>query len=216
MLKATGESAADAASPFRTALIELCFERGFAVLTVDDLCRRAGLDRFAFEELYGDLEDCFFQICGAELRRYRRLADAARTGLSEWRARLRATAYALYRYLDEDERLRRFTVIEVRAAGERPALLIAAEIEFLFDLIDEGRAEPTAPATLTRATAESVGGGIFNEIYTAAGHDGPMPHEEEVIPSMMYAAVLPYLGADAAAAELEVPPPPPQSPLAGV
>jgi AcrR family transcriptional regulator len=216
MFTASRESAADAASPFRTALIDLCFERGFASLTVDDLCRRAGVDRAAFERLYTDLEDCFFQICAAELRRYRDLADAARAGLDEWHDRLRATAYALYRYLDEDERLRRFTVVEVRAAGERPALLLGEEIETLFDLIDEGRAEPTAPPTLTRATAESVGGGIFNEIFTAAGHEGPMPPEEDVVPDMMYSAVLPYLGAASAAAELEIPPPPRPSVLANV
>ncbi len=195
------------ASPFRTALIDLCFERGFAAVTIEALCHRAGLDRAAFENLYADLEDCFFQICHDELGRYRRLAAAARAGLGDWRARLRATAYALYRYLDEDERLRRFTVVEGRAAGERPALLIDEEIEELSDLIDEGRAEPTAPPTLTRTTAESLGGGIFNQIYLAAGHAGPMPREEEEVPELMYSAVLPYLGAARAAEELEIPPP---------
>jgi AcrR family transcriptional regulator len=208
MFTARRESVAEAASPFRAALIDLCFERGFATLTVEDLCARAGRDRAEFDDLYSDLEDCFFEICRAELRRYHRLAAGARAGLDEWRARLRATAYAFYRYLGENERVRRFTVVEVRAAGERPALLIGEEIEELFDLIDEGRAEPTAPPTLTRATAESVGGGIFNGIYMAAGHEGPLPPEGEVVPSMMYSAVLPYLGVASAAAELEIPPPP--------
>jgi AcrR family transcriptional regulator len=206
MATASREPAVEAA--FRTALIDLCYERGFAGVTISGLCRRAGLDRAAFYERYEDLEDCFFQICRAELRRYRRLAALARAGLDEWRARLRATTYALYRYLDEDERRRRFTVVEARAAGERPGLLVGAEIEELFELIDEGRAAPSAPPTLTRATAESVGGGIFNEIYTAAAHDGPMPREEQIVPEMMYSAVLPYLGAASAAEELRIPPPP--------
>jgi AcrR family transcriptional regulator len=210
MAAASRAPALPAVSPFRTALIDLCFERGFAAVTVEALCQRADLDRPAFDYRYADLEDCFVQICRRELGRYRRLAAAARAGLGDWRARLRATAYALYRYLDEDERLRRFTIVEVRAAGERPALLIDEEIEQLSDLIDEGRAEPTAPPTLTRATAESLGGGIFNQIYVAAGHPGPMPceEEEEEVPEMMYSAVLPYLGAARAAEELEIPPPP--------
>jgi len=197
-----------AVSPFRIALIDLCFERGFAAVTVEALCRDAGLDRAAFRERYADLEDCFFQICRRELQRNRRRVAAAGAGLGEWRARLRATAYVLYRYLDEDERLRKFALIEVRAAGERSALLIGEEIEALIDLIDEGRAEATAPPTLTRATAESLGGGIFNQMYMAAGHKGPLPHEEEFVPKMMYSAVLPYLGAASAAEELEMPPPP--------
>jgi AcrR family transcriptional regulator len=186
----------------------ICFERGFAVVTAEALFRRADLDRAAFEDRYADLEDCFFHICRGEFGRYRRLAASARAGLADWRARLRATAYALYRYLDEDERLRRFTVVEVRGAGERPALLIGEKIEELSDLIDPGRAEPTAPPTLTRATAELLGGGIFKQIYLAVGHPGRMPREEQEVPEMMCSAVLPYLGAARAAEELEIPPPP--------
>jgi AcrR family transcriptional regulator len=207
MATARRESAADSASPFRTALIDLCFEHGFASVTVAGLCDRAGLDRTEFERLYADLEDCFFQICRDEVQRYHELAGLARAGLGRWPDRLRATTYALYRFLDEDERLRRFAFVEVRAAGERASLLIGEEIAALSDLIDEGRAEPTAPPTLTRATAESVAGGIYNEIYTAACHAGPMPPEKDIVPELMYSAVLPYLGHVQAAAELEVPPP---------
>lgn len=197
-----------APSPFRTALIDLCFERGFDAVTVAALCRRAGADHSAFRDRYDDLEDCFFQICSAEVLRCRRRVATARAGLGEWRARLRAAAYALYRYLGEDERLRRFALVEARTAGERSALLIEEEIEEFVDLIDEGRAEPTAPTGLTRATAESLGGGIFNEFFMAAGHRGPMPPEEKLVPEIMYSAVLPYLGAASAAEELAIPPPP--------
>jgi hypothetical protein len=123
-------------------------------------------------------------------------------------ARLRTTTYALYPFLDEDEGLRRFTVVEARTAGKRAALLIGQEIDALFDLIDKGRTEPTAPFTLTRATAESVGGGIFSQMYTAAGRDGPMPDERKIMPEIMYLAVLPYLGPASAAEELVILPPP--------
>jgi hypothetical protein len=37
-----------------------------------------------------------------------------------------------------------------------------------------------------------------------------MPPEEELVPQLMYAAVLPYLGAAAAAQELEIAPPQPR------
>jgi AcrR family transcriptional regulator len=198
---------ADGASLFRTALIDLCFERGFSHLTIADLCRRADVAPASFRRRYADLEDCFFDVCRSELRRYRRRAEIARAGIGDWRARLRANTYAFYRFAGEDERLRRFALVEARAAGERPALLLAAELDALCDLIDEGRAQPAAPATLTRATAESVGGGIFTQIYLASGHPGPLPPEDEFVPAMMYGAVLPFLGAAAAAEELRLPPP---------
>ena len=85
--------------------------------------------------------------------------------------------------------------------------MVGEEIEAFFDLIDWGRGEPTAPAAMTRATAESVGGGIFNQMYMSAGHGGPMPREEEIVPKLMYTAVLPCLGVALAAEELEIPAP---------
>lgn len=203
-----GGQGPEAASPFRGALIDLCFERGLGKLTVAELCRRSGHARATFENRYADLAECFAEVAGAELSLFHRRALAARAGLAEWRDRVRATTYAFYRHLDEDERLRRFILVEARAAGERPALLLGAELEALFDLIDEGRKEPSAPATLTRATAESLGGAIFTHLYVSAANGGPLPGEREAVPVMMYAAVLPYLGVHAASEELTIPPPP--------
>lgn len=192
----------------REALLDLCFERGLDNVTVAELCRRAGVGRSVFERHYTDLEECFFEVYRTELEGFRRRAAAAREEASDWPGRLRATAYALYRYLADDVRVRRLTVVDVRGGGERVQLLFAEEFEALIDLIDEGRREPGAPGSLTRATAEQVGGGIFGRIYLAGRTAGPMPAEEEIVPQMMYAAMLPYLGAGGAARELEILPPP--------
>jgi AcrR family transcriptional regulator len=192
----------------RVALIDLSYERGFQTLGEEEVCERAGLDLATFHRYYLDLPDCFFHVYRAELRRYQAEAEAARRQAPDWRGRLRATAYALYRFLAGDQKLRHFNVVEVRGADERTQLLLGAEIEQILDLLDEGRADPDAPDSLTRATAESLGGGIFNELYATAGEGHQMPPESEIVPQMMYMAVLPYLGPEAAAEELEIPPPP--------
>lgn len=108
-----------------------------------------------------------------------------------WRSRLRASTYALYRLLQEDERL-------------APSI----GVEALAELIDEGRALPTAPATLTHVTAEALGGAIFHELRRAAAREGSAPRESELVPMLMYTAVLPYAGVDSAAEEIGIPPPP--------
>jgi AcrR family transcriptional regulator len=199
--------------PLHEALIDLCFERGFHSLTEADLCRRAAVSAEQLRSRHETLEDCFYQAYAAEFARYRRQAAAAREGLTEWRSRLRATAYALLRFLAEDERVTHFTVVEVRRAGERSALLIGEGIEELIDLLDEGRSQPGAPADLTRATAESVAGGLFNQLYLAVARgDGPTD-ESEIVPQAMYTAVLPYLGVQVAIEELSIPPPPAPTPL---
>ena len=196
------------ASPFRTALIDLCFERGFAAVTVEALCHRAGLDRPAFESLYADLEDCFFQIClrraGAlPSPRRRRSRRARRLAGPPARHRLR-----VYRYLDEDERLRRFTVVEAGAAGERPALLIDEEIEELSDLIDEGRAADRAPDVDPDHRRVSLAAASSTRSTWLPARPARRRARRRRCPKLMYSAVLPYLGAARAAEELEIPPPP--------
>jgi AcrR family transcriptional regulator len=192
----------------RQALLDLCFERGFTAIGLDDLLERAEVDHPAFERHYGDLENCLYLTYAEALEGFRRRAARARARAGSWRERVSVTAYALFRFIADDEKLRRFTTAEVRAGGERVQLLFGEEVEALFDLIDEGRREPGAPATLTRATAEQVGGGIFNQLYVAGSRGGPMPPESEIIPQLMYAVVLPYLGDRAAREELLTPPPP--------
>jgi len=117
------------------------------------------------------------------------LVDApARTRLRDWRARLRIAVYSLYR--------------------ECPELPIDGGSEGLAELIDEGRAAPTTPASVTGVTAEALAGAIFHELCLAATREDGPPVESELVPTLMYSAVLPYVGAEAAAEELRIPPPP--------
>jgi AcrR family transcriptional regulator len=191
------------------ALIDLCFESGFTELSVEAVCQRAGVDRAAFDRQYDDLEDCFCQMLESERDRFFAYLDRAMIGQERWVDRLRAVAYALLRYLRADERRTHVLTIELYRVGDRATLIWSETIaKRLFALIDEGRSELPDPESLTATTAVSVGGGIFNQLYTAIGRGSSLPAESEIVPQMMYAAVLPYLGAAAAARELDVPPPP--------
>ena len=191
----------------REALLELCFERGYAELTAEELCGRAGVDRGAFGSLFADLEDCFLYFYEPEMQIFCRRMARAQEGQASWRDRLRATAYDLLRFLREDEWLTNFVMVEVRSAGERAQLIFAEGIEPLFELVDEGRQEMDDPEALSRTTAEQIAGGIFNEIYTAVGRREPLAEGPQVVRQMMYVAVLPYLGHEVAVEELSIPPP---------
>ncbi len=74
----------------RQALIDLCWERGFASLTLADVLDRAQVDEPAFHRHFADLEDCFFQVYRAELERFRQERTAASIGFIAWRDCLRA------------------------------------------------------------------------------------------------------------------------------
>jgi len=189
------------------ALLELCFERGFRQVDLGSLLARAGLDRAAFAREFRDLEDCFDACFKAEVERYRRQAPPLVAQPGGWREQVRARAYSLYRFLCADRRRARFIVVDSRAAGERTLLFAGQVIEELFDLIDGGRRELAEPRLLTRATAESIGGGIFNQVYAILGRATALPPEAEIVPQLMYCIVLPYLGPVAAREELRIRPP---------
>lgn len=189
-----------------TALVELCFELGFRKTSVQMLLERAEVDQAAFDRHFEDMEDCF---CGV----YKQLRDELMGMLATvveaeptWRDRIRATAYAMVGYMEEDAKRTHFTVIEVRTAGERAAVLMGEAFEEMFDLLDAGRSERGDPEGLTRATAEAVGGTIFFQMNTAF-EQGSMADVRAKIPEMMSVAVRPYLGEEAAAEELGKPAP---------
>jgi AcrR family transcriptional regulator len=191
----------------REALLDLCVERGYADLGLPDVLERAGVDSAAFHRLYGDLDTCFAAVLGRAYGEFFELAQAAVAGEVGWRDRMRATAYALLRFLRADERVARLAAVEAQHGGERALRLFVETFNRLVDLIDEGSAEAGGPDSPSRATAVGVGGVLFTRLQEAVA-EGELELGEEEIPQLMYAAVFPYFGAEAAEEELRIPPPP--------
>lgn len=196
----------DEARRLREALLDLCVERGYAELQLADLLERSGVDEAGFHRLYPDLDACFAAVLGEVYSEFFARAQAAVAGESGWRDRMRATAYALLRFLRSDERVARLAAVEAQHAGEGAQRLFLDTFNRLVDLIDEGSAEAGGPDSPSRATALGVGGVLFARLQEAVA-EGELERGEE-IPQLMYAAVFPYLGAEAAEEELRIPPPP--------
>jgi AcrR family transcriptional regulator len=190
----------------REALLDLCVEGGYADLRVEEVLERSGVDSASFHRLYTDLDACFAAVLGQAYGEFFELAQAAVAGESGWRDRMRATAYALLRFLRSDERVARLAAVEAQHGGERALQLFVETFNRLVDLIDEGSAEAGGPDSPSRATAVGVGGVVFARIQEAIA-EGELGLGEEEIPQLMYAAVFPYVGAEAADDELHIPPP---------
>jgi AcrR family transcriptional regulator len=189
----------------RSALIDLCFERGYQALALEDLLLCAGVDADAFGRHFADLEDCFCQVYAEERDLILERIVAACADLSDWRDRVRATAYSIHRSFS-DPPLARLVVVEVLTAGERAQRLQWEALRQMLNLIDQGRTELEGPASVSNATAEAIAGGVFNQVYAMVA-EGPLPPAEKIVPQMLYVAMLPYLGSEAALEELSIPPP---------
>jgi AcrR family transcriptional regulator len=191
----------------RGALLDLSLRRGYPDFDLETLLERAEVDIDGFHAHFTDLEDCFCTILAEIYEEFFAYAQQCVAGIDGWRDRIRATAYAMLRFLSRDERVARLGAVDADRAGERARLLFVETFERLVDLIDEGRDETEDPDSFTRATAVGVGGVIFARVQKAVA-SGELDLGEEELPQLMYAAVFPYLGAAAAEEELHIPPPP--------
>lgn len=191
----------------REALLDLCSERGYKKLKLRELLERADVDEAAFHQHYSDLDACFTAILEDIYAEFFTRAQEAVAGQRGWRDRMRATAYALLRYLRGDERVARLAAVEVQYAGGDAQRLFLETFNRLVNLLDEGSSEAGGPESPSLATAIGIGGVVFARIQEAVAQ-GELGLGEEEIPELMYAAVFPYLGAEAAEEELHIPPPP--------
>jgi AcrR family transcriptional regulator len=141
-----------------TAMIDLCFERGYARIELAELLSRAGVGEADFHRLFVDLEDCFCLVYTEIRDDFLARLERALAGQPDWRGRLRASAYVLLRFLTEDEKVTHLGTVEVQSAGERSRRLFAEATTRLYELIDEGRDERGLPDSITPATAQAIGG----------------------------------------------------------
>lgn len=188
------------------ALVEVCIRDGYAGASVEAVAAAAGLSRADFERHFTDLEDCFADYILGVREEFLAYVGSAIIGIPTWREQIRASAYAIIRFWQEDEVRGQMTLVEVFSAGPRVQLIRDVGMQAMIELIDQGRQAMPDPELLTRATAEAIAGAIFNQLRLLTER-GEMPRGEEQVPQLMYSVVLPYLGTEAALEELEIPPP---------
>jgi AcrR family transcriptional regulator len=159
------------------------------------------VDRATFDRYFASVEDCldrtWEEMTDAHIARVIGAAAAEQT----WRDGLRSAAYAALRFHQEDEVRARFFLVESLAMNElaqaRRDLMMSAFI----DLIDSARTELEDPDSVPRSEAEAVIGAIYEA--TVSGMQGKgIAGLPELVPQLMYLAVLPYQGIEAAEEEL--------------
>lgn len=137
---------------------------------------------------------------------YHRLLEAYTARGGDWREGLRAVGYELRAFLIEDPERAREMVLETSEGDQRARAIRERGIDQLTTLIDFGRTEARDPDSIPATTAALTAGAIYNRIHVALeqGTDHLTP---EMVRELLYTAVLPYLGREAALEELRTPPP---------
>ena len=191
----------------REAMIELALERGLDGVDAELLCARAGVEPTAFFRTFDGVGDCALRVYLANIAEFDRNVFAAVDATEGWPARLRVAAYAAARHVRDRPHSTRFDMLAMLTAGDLAQAHRDRYVRRLIDLIDEGRRQPGAPAGLGRATAEGVFGSIYQLLARALQGGRDLGPPEDLVPQLMYIAVRPYLGEEAALEELSIDPP---------
>jgi AcrR family transcriptional regulator len=179
-------------------MLESVGRRGYEQTTVQDAIDAAGLYRQAFYDSFEDKEDCYLQALDAGSAWVELAMREAAAGSSTWRDQLRGAMAGLLSFLDEQPELGRALLVEVHAAGPKAVEKRTEAMERAARLIDLARDESDGAAPAI--SAEAVVAGILAVLH--ARLSSGEAEFGRLLPELMYLAVLPYFGAEAAAAEM--------------
>jgi AcrR family transcriptional regulator len=183
------------------AMIEVVAAGGYQAASVGRAVERAGVSRASFYEQFEDKEDCFLQAYDEAVARVGGEVLAAFGSEDRWRDRLRRASRAFLDFLREEPETARVLIVEVLAAGAEAVSRRNAVVAQYAALVDAGRQELEDPSSISPVVAEGVIGAIYEVVYGRIVR-GEEAEFEALLPELMYLAVAPYLGKEAAAEEL--------------
>lgn len=184
----------------RAALISLVVERGYPAITLQDLLDRAQVEPATFYHYHQNLDQCFTEIWEEIKDEIVERTAVAFLSAPNWRDGMRAAAWALCRWLQEDHGRAQIFMIELNFANEIVLASRDVVLHNYAELIHLGN-EERQQSSLPRVLADGVIGSIWERISTTvnAGDFEALP---DLVPQMMYVTVMPYLGVEAAEEEL--------------
>jgi AcrR family transcriptional regulator len=185
------------------AALRATAELGYREVSVKDVLDRAGVSRPTFYEHFANKEDCFLAALDAAALRLRTRLDAvAGEGDESWRDRLRLELEELLRFVEEEADAAMALVVDARAASTAALLRRDELLDHFAACIDrqvrDGLPDLPPPSSIAAA---GIVGGIEAVLYSRLQR-GDCDDFMSLLPSLMYFAVLPYEGHEAANEEM--------------
>lgn len=187
----------------REAMVRVAAAKGYEATTVTDVIEVAGVSRATFYEMFEDKEACFLEAYDAVTDvLVAHVSTAFETTSDEpWPGRIAAALRALVELLAAEADIARMAMVEVTAAGDDARERYRAALARFTPFLEEGRAYSGRADELPPDTARFAIGGatsmIFDEIRAGRG-----PELERILPDLVFAVLMPYLGPEAAEDEM--------------
>ncbi|HEX5763855.1 MAG TPA: TetR/AcrR family transcriptional regulator [Solirubrobacterales bacterium] len=183
------------------AAVRVVAEKGYGATTIGDLTREASISRTTFYELFDDKEACFLAAFDSVVELLMRRIVRAYEAEEHWPERARAGLEALLETLADEPALARLAMVHVGSVGPAAQRRHRVAMQRLTPLFDEGRdfapSGHRLPANTSRMAVGGLTGLISDELLA-----GRTPQLLELLPDLLFAVLVPYVGPRAAVEEI--------------
>jgi AcrR family transcriptional regulator len=190
------------------AMSEVLAEHGYEDASIGRVCKRAGVSRRTFYEIFHDRDECLLVAFDAAVERIAEPVLAAWEAGGSWLERIRGALAALLEQLDAEPAAARVCVVETLKGGPSVMERRARILTVLVDAVEQGREETSRGGEPPPLAGQGVVGGALSVLHTRlleAPPEGSRPPLSDLAGALMAMVVHPYLGAAAALRELERP-----------
>jgi AcrR family transcriptional regulator len=195
------------AHPLGCAVITVINERGYELASIEEFLQLAGVSREEFDREFAGKADVTLRVMEAFIGEFKERVKAAYEAEAAWPDSLRAAGYEAARWLTENPKTTHFGVVSSVDAGDMPRARREEIFLWCAGLIEDGRAVAPDPEAVPQMAAVIAIGAVAETLRRQ--QEGTTEVDTvAIVPEMMYAAVRPYLGEEAARRELEIPAPP--------
>jgi AcrR family transcriptional regulator len=185
------------------AMVRVAAAKGYEATTVADVVEFAGVPQEAFDELFESKDACFLEAYDAVFDVLVAHVTAAFEAAAEepWPEQIAAGLQALVELLAVEADIARMAMVEVTAAGDDARTRYRAALARFTPFLEQGRTYSGQGEALPADTARFAVGGatsmIFDEIRAGRG-----PELKRILPDLVFAVLMPYLGPEAAEDEM--------------
>jgi len=173
------------------AMVETVAQRGYQDTDIAEVIERAGVPAAVFSRLFASKEDCFVETIHDSVATVERAVEASWTPDTSWPDRVRLGLHAFVGALMIDPARTRLAMVDAGAAGPAAAQEMRRAYERFVPYFDEGREQ--ASHELPARTSDAVVGGIALTVRHQVA-DGNIPELPNLLPDLVYFALVPYLG----------------------
>jgi len=185
------------------AMVRMAAAKGYEATTVADVVEFADVSREAFDGMFASKEACFLEAYEAVFDVLVAHVTAAFEAAAEepWPEQIAAGLGALVDLLSMEADIARLAMVEVTAAGDDARERYRAMLTRFTPFLEQGRTYSGQGEELPADTARFAIGGatsmIFDEVRAGRG-----PELKRILPDLVFAVLMPYLGPEAAEDEM--------------